>query len=162
MIRSTDSYTSRKGVAYSIVRPGGLNDKWPPGARPIFSQGDVAVGRINRKDVASVLVDVLSTQEALGKTFEVIGLAGYPPAGSIAPALSKLKKDSIGITEEEIQSAYLMLHHQHYHCGEHRCLLFVVSCRSPATLSLFVIWFTDRVPLSTYEQYLLVLVRTSF
>ena len=109
MSRSTDSYTSRKGVAYSIVRPGGLNDKWPPGARPIFSQGDVAVGRINRKDVASVLVDVLSTQEALGKTFEVIGLAGYPPAGSIAPALSKLKKDSIGITEEEIQSAYLML-----------------------------------------------------
>ena len=100
---------SREGVAYSIVRPGGLNDKWPSGARPVFSQGDVAVGRINRKDVASVLVDVLSTKEAQGKTFEVIGLAGYPPAATIGPALSRLKEDTVSLTEEEIESSYLVL-----------------------------------------------------
>ena len=47
------------GVDYCIVRPAGLNDNWPAGSRPVFSQGDVAVGRINRKDVAKVLVDVL-------------------------------------------------------------------------------------------------------
>ena len=57
------------GVNYCIVRPTGLNDKWPAGSRPLFSQGDVAVGRINRQDVAKVLVDVLGTPEACDKTF---------------------------------------------------------------------------------------------
>ena len=42
------------GCRYAIVRPTGLNDQWPP-ARPIYSQGDVAVGRICRSDVAAVL-----------------------------------------------------------------------------------------------------------
>jgi hypothetical protein len=51
------------------------------------------VGRIHRQDVAQVLVGVLSTPEASGKTFEVLGLAGYPPARSIAPALERLVKD---------------------------------------------------------------------
>lgn len=48
------------GCDYAIVRPTGLNDKAAPGARPLFSQGDVAVGRITRKDVADVLVGVLA------------------------------------------------------------------------------------------------------
>jgi hypothetical protein len=68
--------------------------------RPVFSQGDVAVGRINRKDVACILADVLSTREATGKTFEVITLAGYPPADSIAPALNRLRKDTEGLPNE--------------------------------------------------------------
>jgi len=78
---------------YCIVRPCGLNDDWPAGSRPLFSQGDVAVGRINRKDVASILVDVLSTPEATGKTFEVVGVAGYPKPVSLGPALERLYKD---------------------------------------------------------------------
>jgi uncharacterized protein YbjT (DUF2867 family) len=87
----------QSGTGYCIVRPCGLNDKWPAGSRPVFTQGDVAVGRINRKDVARVLVDVLSTPEATGKTFEVITLAGYPTANSIAPALSRLVDDKDGL-----------------------------------------------------------------
>jgi len=55
------------GVDYCIFRPCGLNDDWSPNQRPIFSQGDVAVGRINRMDVAKILVDVLSTPEATGR-----------------------------------------------------------------------------------------------
>lgn len=84
----------KSGVKYCVVRPCGLNDEWPSGARPVLSQGDVAVGRINRKDVANLLVDVLAAPEATGKTFEAIGLAGYPKAESIGPALSRLFLDN--------------------------------------------------------------------
>jgi len=84
----------RKSISnYCIVRPCGLNDDWPANSRPLFSQGDVAVGRINRRDVASILVDVLSTPEATGKTFEAIALAGYPKPVSLGPALERLYKD---------------------------------------------------------------------
>lgn len=90
----SESTLRQSGVPYCVVRPAGLNDEWPSGSRPVFSQGDVAVGRINRKDVASILVDVLSSKEACGKTFEAITLAGYPPANSIDPALERLRKDT--------------------------------------------------------------------
>jgi hypothetical protein len=91
------------------VRPSGLNDDWPAGARPVVSQGDVAVGRINRKDVATVLVDVLSAEEACDKTFEVVGLAGYPPPRNIAPALARLKPDNEVITEEEVAASFAIM-----------------------------------------------------
>lgn len=83
-----------------------MNDKaWPTGSRPVFSQGDIAVGRTTRKDVAKVLVDVLGTPEATGKTFELITLAGYPPAVSIGPALAKLKSDSEGLPSLDAMKA---------------------------------------------------------
>lgn len=98
------------GVNYCIVRPCGLNDNWPEGARPVFSQGDVAVGRINRKDVAKILVDVLTLPEACDKTFEVIGLAGYPAPREIGPALGKLKADSEGpLPEVEVDAMYRVM-----------------------------------------------------
>lgn len=85
------------GVDYSIVRPCGLNDNWPSNSRYIFSQGDIAVGRINRKDVAKLLVDTLTSPSAVGKTFEAVTLTEYPPAPSIDKALSGLIPDSAGI-----------------------------------------------------------------
>lgn len=94
------------GVNYCIVRPCGLNDKWPEGARPVFSQGDVAVGRINRKDLAKILCDVLTLPESCDKTFEIIGLAGYPPPISIGPALARLKLDSESLSESEVEATY--------------------------------------------------------
>ena len=51
------------GASYVIVRPCGLNDKWPSG-RPIMSQGDVAVGRINRGDVAQLLTSMVCSLTA--------------------------------------------------------------------------------------------------
>ena len=86
----------QSGVNYCIIRPCGLNDDWPTGSRPILSQGDIAAGRMHRKDVATLLVDVLSTPEATGKTFEAITLAGYPPANSIRTALARLDLDVKG------------------------------------------------------------------
>jgi len=105
------------GVEYCIFRPGGLNDKWSPNQRPIFSQGDVAVGRINRQDVAKILVDCLSTPEATGKTFEGISVANsegyYPPAPSIGPALRRLTLDSEnggkGPSEEVVRATYAIM-----------------------------------------------------
>lgn len=91
--RESEEELRRSITNYCIVRPCGLNDDWPAGSRPLFSQGDVAVGRINRKDVASILVDVLSTPEATGKTFEAIAIAGYPKPVSLGPALGRLYKD---------------------------------------------------------------------
>lgn len=99
----------QSGVNYCIVRPTGLNDQWPAGSRPLFSQGDVAVGRINRKDVAKVLCDVLSTPEACDKTFEVLTVVGYPPARNMAPALSRLRTDAEGLTEGQIEANYALL-----------------------------------------------------
>ena len=78
-----------------------MNDKWPAGSRPVFSQGDVAAGRLNRRDLANVLVDILSTPEATEKTFEVVGIAGYPRPLSLGPALSRLHKDSDAPVESD-------------------------------------------------------------
>lgn len=86
----------KSGVSYCIFRPTGLNDNWPSGARPIFSQGDVAVGRINRKDVARILVDCVDSPQAAGKTFEAFSVQGYPPAPSVSDALERLRLDSEG------------------------------------------------------------------
>eukprot|EP00579_Thalassiosira_antarctica_P005970 CAMPEP_0201877000 /NCGR_PEP_ID=MMETSP0902-20130614/8522_1 /ASSEMBLY_ACC=CAM_ASM_000551 /TAXON_ID=420261 /ORGANISM="Thalassiosira antarctica, Strain CCMP982" /LENGTH=411 /DNA_ID=CAMNT_0048404355 /DNA_START=52 /DNA_END=1287 /DNA_ORIENTATION=- len=105
------------GVEYCIFRPGGLNDSWSPNQRPIFSQGDVAVGRINRQDVAKILVDLLSTPEATGKTFEGVSIANsegyYPPAPSIGPALDRLALDSVnggtGPSEEVVRATYAIM-----------------------------------------------------
>ena len=95
------------GVDYCIVRPGGLNDDWPAGSRPIFSQGDMAVGLICRKDVATLLVDVLSAKEASGKTFEVVAVADYAPPLNVAPALNRLKLDTEGLpTMQELHITY--------------------------------------------------------
>lgn len=105
------------GVEYCIFRPTGLNDKWASNQRPIFSQGDVAVGRINRQDVATILVDILSTPEATGKTFEGFSIADsegyYPPAASIGPALERLALDNDnggkGPSEEVVRATYAII-----------------------------------------------------
>ena len=86
----------------TLKRPCGLNDKWPSNSRFIFSQGDVAVGRINREDVAKLLVDTLTSPSAVGKTFEAVTLTGYAPAPSIDKALSSLIPDSAGIPSNDI------------------------------------------------------------
>eukprot|EP00286_Rhodomonas_abbreviata_P027251 CAMPEP_0181306952 /NCGR_PEP_ID=MMETSP1101-20121128/10591_1 /TAXON_ID=46948 /ORGANISM="Rhodomonas abbreviata, Strain Caron Lab Isolate" /LENGTH=349 /DNA_ID=CAMNT_0023413077 /DNA_START=232 /DNA_END=1281 /DNA_ORIENTATION=- len=96
------------GASYSVVRPCGLNDKWPAG-RPVFSQGDLAVGRINRADVASVLATLLFEASATGRTFETFSMSGYPAPRSFAVQLERLQTDqaleSISETEREAVAA---------------------------------------------------------
>lgn len=98
------------GADYCIVRPCGLNDSWPANSRPILSQGDVAVGRMNRKDVATLLVDVLDCPSAVGKTFEAVTLSGYAPGQTLDKALSRLNLDKDGIPSNiMLQPTYNMM-----------------------------------------------------
>lgn len=80
------------GASYAIVRPCGLNDNWPSG-RPILSQGDVAVGRINRGDVAELLTRLVFEPAAAGRTFEAIALPGYPKPREFGLQLERLQPD---------------------------------------------------------------------
>lgn len=93
--RTAEDLLRKSGSSYAIVRPTGLKDdaEWPAG-RPILSQGDVAVGRITRSDVASLLVQLLREPEAAGKTFEAVSVAGYPkPRDGYGQALARLRPD---------------------------------------------------------------------
>lgn len=86
------------GMPYTIVRPTGLNDNWPAG-RPLLSQGDFAVGRISRVDLASVLVALLKEPAATGKTFEVTSVAGYPkPRSGYGQVLAGFNSDTSSTT----------------------------------------------------------------
>lgn len=64
------------GVAYTIVRPGGLVDT-PGGEKEIiFEQGDEGAGSIARADVAAVCIAALDTPEARNKTVAVVSGEG--------------------------------------------------------------------------------------
>ena len=80
------------GASYVVVRPCGLNDAHPSG-RPLLSQGDIAVGRINRADVADLLTRMLFEPEAAGTTFETIALPGYPVPRGFGQQLARLCRD---------------------------------------------------------------------
>ena len=63
--------------------------------RPLFSQGDVAVGRITRLDVAQVLVSVLdgdNAAAAAGKTMEVLALSGTTHTHTYTYTYTHMKK----------------------------------------------------------------------
>ena len=96
------------GMPYSIVRPCGLNDDWPEG-RPVLSQGDLAVGRCNRRDVAGTLVQALRCTEATGKTFEMLSLTGYPKPRSLSTAFSRLVPDADGPVDPKVAAAQYAL-----------------------------------------------------
>lgn len=69
--QAADEHLMDSGLEYTIVRPGTLNDNEGQGKIEWKKQFDKP-GEISRDDVAQVLVDVLPTQIASGKTFEII------------------------------------------------------------------------------------------
>lgn len=94
--RKQEKRLRNSGVPYSIVRPVGLKSdaEWAPG-RPLISQGDVAVGRANYRDVADTMISAAFAYEAHGKTFEMITLQGYmPPTDGLKSVFSRLVSDS--------------------------------------------------------------------
>lgn len=65
------------GLAYTIVRPGGLTDgELAEGTLRTGQGDDMEPGRISRKDVAAVVVAALSQPESRNKTFEVVTDSG--------------------------------------------------------------------------------------
>jgi len=105
-----EQHLRESGLGYCVVRPTGLKfEGWPQG-RPVLSQGDVAVGRTNPLDLASVLVSVLNEPAARGKTFEMFTLAGYPAPRELAPVLEGLVPDAaMPLDEAAVDATYATL-----------------------------------------------------
>jgi uncharacterized protein YbjT (DUF2867 family) len=79
-----DQKLAESGLAYTIVRPGGLTDDPPTGR--VAAGPDVGRGKIPRADVAAVLAVVLETPDAVGLMFEVI--SGETPIGEAVAQLA--------------------------------------------------------------------------
>jgi len=80
------------GVAYTIVRPGGLTNAPGGEVEVVFLQGDKESGAIPRADVARVCVAALASDDALNKTFEV-NSGEDPPSVEFADAFAILVGD---------------------------------------------------------------------
>jgi len=80
------------GVAYTIVRPGGLTNAPGGEFEVVFRQGDKEASAIPRVDVARVCVAALGSGDALGKTFEV-NSGKNPPSVELADSFAALAKD---------------------------------------------------------------------
>jgi len=109
--REGENALRKRASRYCIVRPTGLNDEWPAG-RVVLSQGDLAVGRINRHTVASFLVDValMSSDVTDAKTFECFSLVGYPAPESLETQCARLRTDSSdSFSEETLDATYALL-----------------------------------------------------
>jgi uncharacterized protein YbjT (DUF2867 family) len=72
---AADEALVASGLGYTIVRPGGLTDEPPTGRVRVGSR--LERGEIPRADVAAVIAAVLSADDAVGKTFEL--LSGETP-----------------------------------------------------------------------------------
>lgn len=104
--RAAEQALRDTGASYAVARPTGLKDDWPAG-RPVVSQGDVAVGRTSRQDLASMLVQLLDEPEATGKTFEVLTVPGYPkPREGYGEALGRLEADTAPGLFGKVRSAF--------------------------------------------------------
>jgi uncharacterized protein YbjT (DUF2867 family) len=82
----------KSGVAYTIVRPGGLTDGEGEQHEVMFQQGDKGGGLITRMDVSRVCVAALGIPAARNKTFEVVN-GSNPPAQDWQTLFASLKPD---------------------------------------------------------------------
>jgi uncharacterized protein YbjT (DUF2867 family) len=82
-----DKKLMESGLAYTIVRPGGLTDDAGTGTVKVGAPSTVGRGQIPREDVAAVLAAVLDTPGTAGIVFEVI--SGDTP---IAEAIAQLAR----------------------------------------------------------------------
>lgn len=80
---AADEFVRASGLAWTIVRPGGLSDGPPTGK--VTAAEHVERAQIPRPDVAAVVVAALEDESTIGKQFEVVG--GDTP---IAEALAAL------------------------------------------------------------------------
>lgn len=92
-----EKYLRDSGIAYTIIRPGGLLNE-PGGLTDIaFEQGDRAFGgqalSITREDVAIVCVEALKYPEAKFRTFEIHRIAG-PAVTDWKAKFASLKPDA--------------------------------------------------------------------
>jgi uncharacterized protein YbjT (DUF2867 family) len=78
-----DTALAQSGLAFTIVRPGGLTND--PGSGHIRAGHDIGSGSISRDDVAATLAAVLAAPNTIGVTFDV--LEGETPIPDAVAAL---------------------------------------------------------------------------
>jgi nucleoside-diphosphate-sugar epimerase len=77
-----DKFVAESGLDYTIVRPGGLTDD--PGSGKVEIAEDVGrSGTVTRDDVALVVAECLNAENAIGKSFDLLG-GDTPVAEAIA------------------------------------------------------------------------------
>lgn len=66
-------------LPYTILRPCALTEE--PGNRPLqFAQGDNLTGKINRDDLATLIVSLINAPQACGRTVEIAEAPGSSPS----------------------------------------------------------------------------------
>jgi uncharacterized protein YbjT (DUF2867 family) len=89
------------GFPFTIVRPGWFDYNRSDDQQLVFLQGDTrhagnsSDGVISRRQIARVLVNSLTSDYALRKTFELVAAAG-PPQENLDPLFAALKPDPQG------------------------------------------------------------------
>jgi uncharacterized protein YbjT (DUF2867 family) len=79
-----DKYVEKSGLDYTIVRPGRLTDD--PGTGKVhLGDGPGGTGSVTRDDVALVLAELLSADNAIGKGFDLLN--GETPVAEAIAAL---------------------------------------------------------------------------
>lgn len=68
--QAADDDIRSRDLDWTIVRPGRLTDDVPTGRVEL---GDLESGAVTRGDVAHVLAEVVESDQAIGKTFDVLG-----------------------------------------------------------------------------------------
>lgn len=74
MKERSEAFVKTSGMDYTIIRPGGLSEKSLSG-EVAFGMGGKISGFINRKDVARVCVEALTSEKMGRKVLEVVDRA---------------------------------------------------------------------------------------
>jgi uncharacterized protein YbjT (DUF2867 family) len=75
-----DKYLVESGLDYTIIRPGGLTDD--PGTGQVQLGERLDYGKVTRDDVAAVIAECLTAENAIGKSFDLLN-DGMPIADAV-------------------------------------------------------------------------------
>lgn len=88
VVRDLYASANEPNLSYTVIRPGGLNDKPSAGSRKVHvSQGDIYSSEISRQDVSLVTVAALLSSAADNTTFELNQVEGLGKAEKRLPDL---------------------------------------------------------------------------
>jgi len=99
--RRSERLVRASGLAYTVVRPGWFDYNAPDELKLVFLQGDKRHtgtpkdGVISRRQIAQVLIGSLSSENAVGKTFELIATKGSAQE-DLEPLFKMLDADGKG------------------------------------------------------------------
>jgi len=93
----SDPELVKKGVGYTVIRPGGLTTGASLGAAALeLNQGDGKSGRLSRADVAELCINCLDSSDSFDATFECYEASTAKPVESVG--LSNIMKSTDATT----------------------------------------------------------------